>query len=103
MKFKKLASIVTLGIVCSNMLAFAAYADSNKNNSNLGKKSNDLLMEFDNSQLLCGNRSNQEIADILGVKVATVKTHVIHILQKLGVKRRGEAKEVAQKLHIIEF
>ena len=54
-------------------------------------------------RLLCGNRSNQEIADILGVKVATVKTHVIHILQKLGVKRRGEAKEVAQKLHIIEF
>ena len=54
MKFKKLASIVTLGIVCSNMLAFAAYADSNKNNSNLGKKSNDLLMEFDNSQ---NNRS----------------------------------------------
>lgn len=50
MKFKKLASIVTLGIVCSNMLAFAAYADFNKNNSNLGKKSNDLLMEFDNSQ-----------------------------------------------------
>ena len=44
-----------------------------------------------------------EIADILGVKVATVNTHVIHILQKLGVKRRGEAKEVAQKLHIIEF
>ena len=26
-------------------------------------------------RLLCGNRSNQEIADILGVKVATVKTH----------------------------
>lgn len=39
---------------------------------------------------------NQEIADILGVKVATVKTHVIHILQKLGVKRRGDAKEIAQ-------
>ena len=54
-------------------------------------------------RLLCGNRSNQEIADILGVKVATVKTHVIHILQKLGVKRRGDAKEIAQKLHIIEF
>ena len=48
-------------------------------------------------RLLCGNRSNQEIADILGVKVATVKTHVIHILQKLGVKRRGDAKEIAQK------
>ena len=54
-------------------------------------------------RLMCGNRSNQEIADILGVKVATVKTHVIHILQKLGVKRRGDAKEIAQKLHIIEF
>ena len=45
-------------------------------------------------RLLCGNRSNQEIADILGVKVATVKTHVIHILQKLGVNAAAKPKKL---------
>lgn len=52
-------------------------------------------------KLICSNRSNQEIADMLGVKLATVKTHVVHILQKLGVKRRSEAKEMAEKLKMI--
>ena len=52
-------------------------------------------------KLICSNRSNQEIADILGVKLATVKTHVVHILQKLGVKRRSEAKEMAERLHMV--
>ncbi len=52
-------------------------------------------------KLICSNRSNQEIADMLGVKLATVKTHVVHILQKLGVKRRSEAKEMAEKLRMI--
>lgn len=52
-------------------------------------------------KLICHNRSNQEIADMLGVKLATVKTHVLHILQKLGVKRRSEAKDAAKALHLI--
>ena len=52
-------------------------------------------------KLICSNRSNQEIADILGVKLATVKTHVVHILQKFGVKRRSEAKEMAERLHMV--
>ncbi|MEG1747789.1 MAG: LuxR C-terminal-related transcriptional regulator, partial [Oscillospiraceae bacterium] len=52
-------------------------------------------------RLICFNRSNQEIADILGVKLPTVKTHVNHILQKLGVKRRSEAKTAAETLHLI--
>ena len=42
-------------------------------------------------------RSNAEIGQILDIKLATVKTHVSHILQKLGVKRRSEAKTVAQQ------
>lgn len=33
--------------------------------------------------------------------LATVKTHVSHILQKLGVKRRSEAKTMAEKLHLL--
>lgn len=52
-------------------------------------------------KLICFNRSNQEIADTLGIKLATVKTHINHILQKLGVRRRSEAKEAAETLHLL--
>jgi LuxR family maltose regulon positive regulatory protein len=52
-------------------------------------------------RLICHNRSNQEIGDVLGIKLTTVKTHVNHILQKLGVKRRSEAKAAAEMLHLI--
>lgn len=52
-------------------------------------------------KLLCHDLSNQEIADTLGVKLPTVKTHVNHILQKLNVKRRSEAKTAAETLHLV--
>lgn len=52
-------------------------------------------------KLLCENLSNQEIGEILGIKLPTVKTHVSHILQKLGVNRRSEAKAAAEKLHLL--
>lgn len=52
-------------------------------------------------RLICFNRSNQEIADTLGIKLATVKTHINHILQKPGVKRRGEAKAAAEALRLL--
>ncbi|MCI2057369.1 MAG: LuxR C-terminal-related transcriptional regulator [Oscillibacter sp.] len=52
-------------------------------------------------RLLCFDRSNQEIADTLGIKLPTVKTHVNHILQKMGVKRRSEAKTAAETLHLV--
>ena len=51
--------------------------------------------------LLCADKSNAEIAQIMDVKLPTVKTHVSHILEKLDVKRRGEAKTAAKKLHLI--
>ena len=51
-------------------------------------------------RLLCADKSNAEIGAILGIKVPTVKVHVSHILDKLGVKRRAEAKTAAQRLHL---
>ena len=51
--------------------------------------------------LLCADKSNAEIAQIMDVKLPTVKTHVSHILDKLGVKRRSEAKTAAKKLHLV--
>ncbi|MET0017036.1 LuxR C-terminal-related transcriptional regulator [Oscillibacter sp.] len=52
-------------------------------------------------KLLCQNLSNQEIGEILGIKLPTVKTHVSRILQKLGVKRRSEARAAAEKLRLL--
>lgn len=52
-------------------------------------------------RLLCADKSNAEIGEILDIKLATVKSHVSHILQKLGVNRRSEAKTTAEKLKLI--
>lgn len=52
-------------------------------------------------KLLCENMSNQEIGEILGIKLSTVKSHVSHILHKLGANRRSEAKAIAEKLCLI--
>ena len=51
--------------------------------------------------LLCANKSNDEIARIMDVKLPTVKTHVWHILTKLNVSRRSEAKTAAKRLRLI--
>jgi LuxR family maltose regulon positive regulatory protein len=53
-------------------------------------------------KLMCENLSNQEIGEILNIKLPTVKTHVSHILQKLGVSRRSEAREAAERLRLIQ-
>lgn len=52
-------------------------------------------------RLICADKTNSEIGEILDIKVSTVKSHVSHILQKLSVKRRNEAKTVAKKLKLL--
>lgn len=52
-------------------------------------------------RLLCANKSNAEIGQILDIKLATVKTHVSNILNKLGLSRRSEVRDAAQRLHLI--
>jgi DNA-binding NarL/FixJ family response regulator len=42
-------------------------------------------------ELIGRGNSNAEIAEALGVTLATVKTHVTHILMKLGVRDRAQA------------
>ncbi len=55
----------------------------------LTPRQNEVLLE------LGKGRSNQEIADVLGISVATVKLHVNAILQALGVRNRTEAAIIA--------
>ena len=57
--------------------------------------------ELDVLKLICRDMSNNDIGDILGIKLPTVKTHVSHILQKLQVERRSEARAKAEKMHLI--
>ena len=58
-------------------------------------------MELQILHLICADKSNAEIGQIMDIKLPTVKTHVSHILDKLGVKRRSEAKTAAKKLRLI--
>ena len=52
-------------------------------------------------RLICADKSNAEIGKIMDIKLPTVKTHVSHILDKLGVSRRSEAKIAAKKRWLI--
>ena len=52
-------------------------------------------------RLICADKSNAEIGQIMDIKLPTVKTHVSHILDKLGVNRRSEAKTAAKKLWLV--
>ena len=58
-------------------------------------------MELQILHLVCADKSNAEIAEIMDIKLSTVKTHVSHILTKLDVKRRSEAKTAAKKLRLV--
>lgn len=52
-------------------------------------------------RLICADKSNAEIGEILNIRVSTVKSHVSSVLSKLDVKRRSEARTAAKKLWLI--
>src|SRR5215216_1877013 len=57
--------------------------------------------ELEILNLLAQGHSNQEIAAKLFVSLSTVKTHNQNLFEKLEVKRRTQAVEMAKRLHII--
>ena len=57
--------------------------------------------ELDVLRLLAAGKSNQRIAHDLVVALDTVKTHVTHILGKLGAANRTEAAARARQLGLI--
>jgi DNA-binding CsgD family transcriptional regulator len=51
--------------------------------------------------LLSTGSSNKEIASQLFVSTSTIKTHLVHLYQKLNVSRRTQAIEKARRLKIL--
>ena len=51
--------------------------------------------------LLAQGHSNQEIAAKLFISLSTVKTHLQNLFEKLDVKRRIQAVEMAKRLSLI--
>lgn len=57
--------------------------------------------EIDVLQLLTDGKSNKEIASELFISVQTVKTHISHIFNKLGVNDRTEAVATALRRGLV--
>lgn len=58
--------------------------------------------ELEVLQLMAEGLSNQEISERLFVSLNTIKTHSSKIFEKMEVKRRTQAVEMAQRLGIID-
>jgi DNA-binding NarL/FixJ family response regulator len=54
--------------------------------------------EWEVLDLLIDGAGTGEIATTLGLAVETVRSHIKHVLRKLGVRTRGEAVEIARRL-----
>ncbi len=57
--------------------------------------------ELEILQLMAEGMSNKEIAAHVFVSENTVKTHSSHVFDKLGVKRRTQAVQLARQLRLI--
>ncbi len=66
-------------------------------------KENLSAREIEVLQLVAAGNNNQEIGKTLHVSTATVKTHLIHIFEKLGVGDRTSAVTVALERGIIRL
>jgi DNA-binding CsgD family transcriptional regulator len=57
--------------------------------------------EFAVLELLAAGHSNKEIARDLDVSPNTVKTHILHLFEKLEVQRRTQAIQKARELRLV--
>ena len=55
--------------------------------------------EMDVVRLLCCGRTNREIGECLKIGEATVKTHLLHIFEKLGVETRSAVVALMARPH----
>ena len=55
--------------------------------------------ELEVVKLLCCGRTNRDIGECLNIALATVKTHLIHIFEKLGVETRSAVVALMSRPH----
>ena len=79
---------------------YKAIADFKVNQDEVNKL-NLSSRELDVLQLMAQGLSNQEISERLFVSLNTIKTHSSNIFEKMEVRRRTQAVEMAQRLGII--
>ncbi len=85
--------VISGELLCSPQVAGMLY----RRLSRLSRRPEDRLgkaltvREAEILELIEKGLANKEIANCLGLSLSTVKNHVHHILEKLGVQRRGEA------------
>jgi len=73
----------------------AARQDNLQTTAQIQKKIPLTVRERDVLRLVALGRSNREIADALFIEVRTVKHHIHNMLEKMALRRRGEAVRVA--------
>jgi DNA-binding NarL/FixJ family response regulator len=54
-------------------------------------------------KLMADGKSNKEIANELGISDRTVKSHLGHLFEKLGVTSRTEAVKVASRRGLVRL
>jgi DNA-binding NarL/FixJ family response regulator len=59
--------------------------------------------ELSTLRLMADGKSNKEIANDLGISERTVKTHLGHLFEKLGVTSRTEAVKVASRRGLVRL
>ena len=59
--------------------------------------------EMSTLKLLADGKANKEIANALDISERTVKTHLAHLFEKLGVTSRTEAVKVATHRGLVRF
>jgi DNA-binding CsgD family transcriptional regulator len=52
---------------------------------------------------MADGKSNKEIANVLGITERTVKSHLGHLFEKLGVTSRTEAVKVASRRGLVRM
>ncbi len=82
------------GVIQASRTMAVFYPNFLQQASGIAQKLTDAEMQV--LRLLCADKSNAEIGEILDIKLATVKSHISHILSKMGVSRRSEAKTAAR-------
>lgn len=77
-----------VGLLMNHLAAEASHVDARQSDGRLTTREREVLI------LIERGLTNKEIARSLGIEVRTVKNHVHNVLEKLRVRRRGDAADL---------